>query len=131
MAFLGLPQWQELRATTDLEAFVPSILGFAKLNFRFPEGTRFPCLPVNEEGSLIFPLAGSCNATAPEIFLARSMGAQLEITDGCVMPMDFSVRPFLALSKRVGELRMHYREKVRREVLVGTFYQDPGQLDLR
>jgi hypothetical protein len=111
MAYLGMPQWNKLRATTDIEEFVPHVIGCAKVKFRFPPDTRFPCLPVREEGSLIFPLWGEGYVTAPEIFLARAMGAELEVTDGCVMPMDFSVRPFLALSKRIGELRKLYKEK--------------------
>jgi hypothetical protein len=126
MAYLGRPEWNKLRATTELEAFVPEVIGCAKVKFRFPNDTRFPCLPVREEGSLIFPLRGEGYCTAPEIFLARTMSAELAITDGCVMPMDFSVRPFLALSKRISELRKMYKEKYGEKSLWELFIKTLG-----
>lgn len=55
------------------------IPGFAKVRFRFPEGTQFPCLPVKHiQFGLIYPLEGETVATAPEILLAMEAGAKVE-----------------------------------------------------
>lgn len=53
-------------------------MGFAYVAFKFPDNTRFPCLPVrSEQYGLRFPLEGDAYVTAPEIELALSIGATL------------------------------------------------------
>jgi hypothetical protein len=56
-------------------------LFFGYVRFKFPDGTRFPCLPVKDvEGrGLIFPLEGDEWAAAPEIVLALHFGATVEL----------------------------------------------------
>ena len=109
LATLGLPQWDRLRSTCNLDDFQPDVIGFGFVRFKFPPSTRFPCMPVRTETSLIFPLQGECYATAPEILLARKLGAEIEVRRGCVMPMDFGCRPFVAISKEVALAREKFK----------------------
>ena len=49
-------------------------IGYARVVFRFPAGTQYPCLPMRHENyGLIYPLSGESYATAPEIILAIEM----------------------------------------------------------
>jgi hypothetical protein len=54
-------------------------VGFGLIEFKFPDDTKFPCLPVKDSngGGLIYPLRGKTNVTAPEIKLALQMGAKI------------------------------------------------------
>lgn len=62
-------------------------MGFALVSFQFPDSVRFPCLPVRtEQFGLFFPLAGESWATAPEIALALSLGAEITIQQGIIVP---------------------------------------------
>ena len=94
MALIGLPDWYAIRHTRDLNDFQPHEMGFARLRFRFPDDTRFPCLPVRSSGGLVFPLRGESYCCSPEIYLALRLGAQVEIVTGCVLPASFDQRPF-------------------------------------
>lgn len=94
MACLGMPIWAESRHTLGLDDFSPTTLGFARVLFAFPPDTRFPCLPVRTEHGLIFPLNGTTYVCAPEIALARRLGATLKILHGVVIPHVDGVRPF-------------------------------------
>ncbi len=96
MAIICLPDWSAIRQTRDLDEFQPHVMGYARVRFRFPDGTRFPCLPVRTSGGLLFPLEGVSYCCSPEIYLARKLGAQLEILIGCVLPSSFETRPFEA-----------------------------------
>lgn len=65
---------------------MPYIPLFAYIRFEFPEGTRYPCIPISYEGSLLFPLTSKgfegVYACAPDIFLALKMGAKVFCLDG-------------------------------------------------
>jgi hypothetical protein len=111
LASLRVPDYDNARPTTDPADFRPDQLGFARVAFEFPaETTRFPCLPViaSDERGLVYPVSGEAYVTAPEIALARHMGAQITILDGVVVPwIENSPRPFEVvireLSRRRGE----------------------------
>jgi hypothetical protein len=94
MALIGMPQWGLIRTTKDVNEYQPGVLGYARVKFRFPDNTRFPCLPVRTANGLVFPLEGESFCCSPEIYLAQSMAAQLEILHGVILPTDFNVRPF-------------------------------------
>lgn len=95
MSTIGMPQWEESEPITNLDQFRSTDLGFAKVKFRFPESTPFPCLPVRTEFDLLlFPLEGETCATAIELRCAAEMGARIEILDGVRVPCDPIVRPF-------------------------------------
>jgi hypothetical protein len=111
LASLRVPDYDNARHTADPADFRPDQLGFARVAFDFPpETTRFPCLPViaSDERGLVYPLSGEAYVTAPEIALARPMGAEITILDGVVIPwVEDSPRPFelviRELSRRRGE----------------------------
>jgi len=94
MALIGMPRWDQIRTTRDVGEFQPHILGYARVKFRFPDNSRFPCLPVRTANGLVFPLEGESFCCSPEIYLAHSMAAQIEILHGVILPADFHVRPF-------------------------------------
>lgn len=96
MCLIGLPDWKAIRQTRDQDDFQPGTLGYGRVRFRFPDNTRFPCLPVRTHAGLVFPLTGENFCGAPEIYLAQRLGAQLEILNGIVLPASFEVRPFEA-----------------------------------
>ncbi len=83
--FMAL-DYARVRMATQVQDFVGHVAGFAQVRFRFPPETRFPCLPVQVGAGLWFPLSGTSLCTAPEIELALTMGAELEILFGIVIP---------------------------------------------
>ncbi len=61
---------------------------FAYISYEFPEGTKYPCIPISHEGSLIFPRTSNgfegVYACGPDIYLALKMGAKVFCHDGYV-----------------------------------------------
>lgn len=59
----------------------PFDLMFGDIDFEFPKDIMFPCIPINVAGSLIFPRTSDgirkCYASAPEMYLALKLGAQI------------------------------------------------------
>jgi hypothetical protein len=49
--------------------------GVCKVRFAFPPDTMYPCLPVVEDGRMLFPLAGISHCTIAEVRAALKMGA--------------------------------------------------------
>ena len=97
MASIAMPHWDRMRDSDDVAEFQPGGLGVARVGFRFPEGTRFPSLPVvaPDAYGLIYPLAGEAYATATEIAVARRQGAAIDVLDGIIVPWRDDVRrPF-------------------------------------
>ncbi|MCW1913073.1 hypothetical protein OJ996_05790 [Luteolibacter sp. GHJ8] len=106
LSTLGIPDWERIRKPRSLHEFGPDTYGAASVKFSFPADTRFPCLPVRGENSLIFPLQGVSMATAPEIELALRLGARMRILNDIayIMPMK-EARPFELLSQLVTDRR--------------------------
>lgn len=86
MSLIGFPDWNAVRTPTSADEFTSTTLGVGWVKFRFPESVRYPVLPVRTDHGLVFPLSGESYATAPEIALARQLGAELEIKFGVVIP---------------------------------------------
>ncbi|WP_192843188.1 DNA polymerase [Aureimonas sp. AU12] len=86
MAMLRPLDYDGYRHTRHLDDFEVDTVGAARVRFAFPRDTRFPCLPVRSGDNLYFPLTGVSLCTAPELVLARRMGASIEILDGVVIP---------------------------------------------
>jgi hypothetical protein len=103
---LGTPNWERIRVPRSVDEFTSDHYGVALVRFRFPGNVRFPCLPVRTRTSLIFPLQGESFATSPEIELARSLGAAMEIINDTayLMPMKDEL-PFLAVAREITRLR--------------------------
>lgn len=110
MTLIGMPDWKAVRQTRDLDDFQPNTMGFARIRFRFPDTTRFPCLPVRTSNGLIFPLEGESYCCSPEVYLALRLGAQIEIVNGITLPASFDVRPFEAFVLARTQRRKQYEK---------------------
>jgi hypothetical protein len=88
MSLIGLPDWKSIKPTFNLDDFTLTTLGFAAITFKFPDDIRFPTLPVRTDNGLVFPLEGQSNCSAPEVCLARKMGAEITIRYGVIVPTD-------------------------------------------
>lgn len=126
LACLGTPDWDSLHATTDLNQFTLDVMGCGKVRFKFPDGTRFPCLPVRHKTGLIFPMEGESYTTSPELDLARRMGAEIEVLHGCVMKVDMRVRPFLTVTTDVTKLREGYKKQHGKGSMMELFIKTVG-----
>lgn len=81
------PDYDNLYTSQNPEEFCGHTMGFALVSFRFPDMVRYPCLPVRtDQYGLFFPLTGESWATAPEIALALSLGAEITIQHGIIIP---------------------------------------------
>jgi hypothetical protein len=94
MATIGRPDWKNIYYTDDASEFTLETFGFACVDFRFPDGTRYPTLPVRSDNGLIFPLSGRSYCAAPEIRLALNLGCAIRIRHGVIIPQDLNDRVF-------------------------------------
>ena len=89
MAMLCKPHWRQARDTTNIEELMEAgAYGFASVDFEFPEGTRYPTLPVRTTNGPIFPLEGRSYCCTPELIVARDLGCRLRLRRGLIMPHD-------------------------------------------
>jgi hypothetical protein len=94
MSLIGMPKWHEVHDDPGIELFTPTTLGFANVDFEFPAETRYPTLPVRTNHGLIFPLTGKSYCSAPELFVARKLGATIKINKGVIVPSDPDIKIF-------------------------------------
>lgn len=96
----------------DTADFVGHVLGFAYVRFAFPEGTRFPSIPVrNSQGGLVYPLTGFSYCTAPEIEVALNLGGQIDILHGVIFPWcEGDSRLFEPFVKHIRALRKSFEK---------------------
>ncbi|WP_113401810.1 hypothetical protein [Escherichia coli] len=81
------PDYGNIRLSKNLDDYCGHVMGFALVTFRFPESVPCPSLPVRtDQYGLFFPLSGESWATAPEIELALSLGAEMTIHNGIIVP---------------------------------------------
>lgn len=88
MSLIGIPDWNDIRVSTEVDDYGPTVLGYAVIEFEFSKGTRYPTLPVRTGNGLIFPLKGITECPAPEIYLAKKLGAKLTIRHGVIVKSD-------------------------------------------
>lgn len=88
MSYIGVPNWDGLRHSYDIRDYKLNTLGFALVDFEFPDSVRFPTLPVRAEDGLIFPTHGRSYCSAPEIHLALKLKASVTIVTGVIIPQD-------------------------------------------
>jgi hypothetical protein len=86
LAAIGCPDWASQHYTKSLDALavIDEAMTFARVRFRFPTETKFPCLPIrskNQHG-LIYPLEGESWCCGPELVVALSMGCEIHVIDG-------------------------------------------------
>ena len=105
MAAIASPDYRNMRVSTKVEDYLPHQLGLARVEFQFPPHPRFPCLPVRTSTGLVFPLEGTTNVGSPEIYLARKMGAKIDIAHGIIIPRQSKIRPFQLFSESIQRQR--------------------------
>lgn len=81
------PDYGNIRLSKNPDDYCGHVMGFALVTFRFPESVPYPSLPVRtDQYGLFFPLSGESWATAPEIELALTLGAEMTIHNGIIVP---------------------------------------------
>ncbi len=120
MSLIGLPDWLSIHDSKNLDDYGPETLGFVEVEFEFPAETRYPTLPVRTDNGLIFPLKGLSCCAAPELFVARKLGAKLTIKHGVIVPTDNSTRIFGDFIKDCINKRMSAGSKT----LEGLFWKE-------
>lgn len=125
--------YDNFKVSHDPKEFVGHVLGFAYVMFTFPEGTRFPSLPVrNRDNGLIYPLTGFSYCTAPEIEVALNLGCNIKIMFGIIIPWreddDRLFEPFVI---RVRKLRKQFSkgslDELYAKLLGNSLYGKTGQ----
>lgn len=82
-----IPDYGNIRLSKNPDDYCGHVMGFALVTFQFPESVPYPSLPVRtDQYGLFFPLSGESWATAPEIELALSLGAEMTIHNGIIVP---------------------------------------------
>ena len=115
--------YERIEITRDPERFRGHVAGYAEVEFRFPEGTLYPCLAVMmEKYGLWYPLSGIALATAPEIELALEMGAEITVRFGVVIPWKNREAVFAESAKRLR------REKTKKDADKGRWLEADGDV---
>ena len=88
------PDYGNIRLSKNPDDYCGHVMGFALVTFRFPESVPYPSLPVRtDQYGLFFPFSGESWATAPEIELALSLGAEMTIHNGIIVPWICATSP--------------------------------------
>jgi len=84
---LFTPDYNGIKPSTDINDYLGHVAGFAYVKFSFPDTVRFPCIPVSAgDKGLIFPLEGEGYCTAPELMVAQSLGCNIDVILGYIVP---------------------------------------------
>lgn len=85
------------------------------VRFKFPKEVKFPCLPVRlDHTSLIYPSEGISNCTGIEIFLAVTLGAEVDIILGYVYPWPKNINvDNIEVPNRENDIVKNWREDAR------------------
>lgn len=104
--------YDNYRFTRDLNDFIGHVLGFAYVEFNFPENTKYPSLPVRgSNDGLFYPLNGFSYCTAPEIEVALNLGCDIEIKHGVIIPwLEGDARLFEPYVTHIRDLRKSYKK---------------------
>ncbi|TIX18981.1 MAG: hypothetical protein E5W97_29420 [Mesorhizobium sp.] len=94
MTLLCKPDWERIERDVAIEEIELLDLAFASVDFEFPRSVRFPTLPVRTANGIIFPRKGRACCAAPELVLARQLGAQLKLRRSVRVPVEPGVRIF-------------------------------------
>ncbi|RVC47429.1 MAG: hypothetical protein E5V60_03600 [Mesorhizobium sp.] len=94
MTLLCKPDWEKIERDVALEEIELLDLAFASVDFEFPVSVRFPTLPVRTANGIIFPRKGRACCAAPELVLARQLGAKLEKRYSVRVPVEKGVGVF-------------------------------------
>lgn len=120
MSLIGFPDWNDIRVSTVVDDYGPTVLGYAVIDFEFPEGTRYPTIPVRTGNGLVFPLKGTSECPAPEIYLAKRLGAKLNISHGVIVKTDPSRQVFAEFIRQC----IKKRNDAGKKTLRGLFWKE-------
>lgn len=112
MALIGMPKWDEVYASTNLDEYTPLTLGFACVDFEFDENIRYPTLPIRTNNGIIFPRKGRSYCSSPEIVLARSLGCKMSVRHGIIIPQDTDQKIFFPFLRQTIENRQKAETKL-------------------
>jgi len=106
MAAIRVPDWKNWRRLSEDEELATDDLAVAFVEFEFPTEVRFPVFACDgKDRGLIFPRRGETLAWAPEIVVARNLGAKIKIRDGYKIPWLDTRRPLATFAKEMTDLR--------------------------
>ena len=111
MSLIGMPHWKDLHNSTKPDDYGATALGFACVDFKFPDTVRYPVLPIRTQNGLVFPLEGRSYCAAPEIIAALQLGADITIRHGVVVPTDGEVLIFGDFIRDCLKKRSEYPKK--------------------
>jgi hypothetical protein len=130
-----LPLEKDWIRTQRLSDWMSGISGLGKVYFKFPDGERYPCLPVYDKDALIYPLEGISKCSVSEARLAVKLGAKLILIDGY-----YYQRGVRLLTEHLLELqirRNNTKDKALRKLLkllsnsiIGKFFQKKIGVDI-
>jgi hypothetical protein len=112
VAMAGIPSidWDSASMPTSLaEIATLDAATVAQVNFRFPENTRFPCLPVPAGAGLLFPLAGETTTTGAELLAALNMGAKLEVITAMRFEFFEGTHEYAEFTRKITALRASFK----------------------
>ena len=101
MATIGRVDWRKIRPVGSLDEIIAEDFAFVCVDFKFPDNTRYPTLPVRSQNGIIFPLAGRSYCAMPEIQLARQLQCEMKLKYGVVVPHDQSDQVFFPFIKEL------------------------------
>ncbi|EGR0636828.1 hypothetical protein E5T98_18310 [Vibrio vulnificus] len=112
---LGLRElaYEQMYMTKDLNDLFGDKCALAWVEFKFPEGTRFPSLAVRSDYGLVFPLSGETHCTGHELEVAYNQGAEITVKQAFVIPW--------ANDKRIFEPFMKWGRERRKSFDKGSF----------
>lgn len=99
MATIGRLDWRAIRPLASLNDLREEDAAFVCVDFKFPDNTRYPTLPVRSQNGIIFPLTGRSYCARPEIELAQQLGCQLTLKHGVAVPQDMNDKVFFNFIK--------------------------------
>ncbi|SDO19925.1 DNA polymerase [Afipia sp. GAS231] len=105
MATIGRLDWRSIRPLFSLNELGSDDAAFVCVDFKFPDGTRYPTLPVRSQNGIIFPLTGRSYCARPEIELAQQLGCELTLKHGVAVPQDTNDKVFFNFIKETIQKR--------------------------
>ena len=120
MSGIKTPDYARAHVSLRPEDYTADVMGFADIHFSFPEGTKFPCIPIHTDHGLIYPLEGCASVCSPEIEVARNLGAEIKILHGVIVPWADERRPFEEFARdtqrRRGNVKGSFENLVWKEI---------------
>jgi hypothetical protein len=122
MTLLCKPDWERIERDVAIEDIDMLDLAFASVDFEFPKSVRFPTLPVRTNNGIIFPRKGRTCCAAPELALARQLGATLTLRYSVRVPVQAGVGVFSDFINDCIARRKEYKK----ETFGNLFWKEVG-----